>query len=223
MRTCSSLLFCALLAGLNLLAPPKLHADSLPTGSITAASGTASWNFNGSGQVLASFSAPGASFSFSNGTFGPLVFVISPGDTPTFDYHLVIRPASAKVSFTANGKRYAGYWDGGLLGLSADLMGKVIAPDFGVRETVIVPASLSGFGPVCPREPLGLCPSSLAIGNLDVNISGTMAVTFEPISGLGETYSGVFTPTPEPSTALLILAAPLAIWVAKRSHLKVRA
>jgi hypothetical protein len=69
------------------------------------------------------------------------------------------------------------------------------------------------------------CPlnsdSPAPIANVDLDIPGFMTFTFQPGQYGEEAYSAMFTPVPEPATALLLLPAfAVRAWWSKRKRLK---
>ena len=205
-----------------LLHPRNARAGSVPTITITSASGNAYFNELGPvgcNSICGSFSSP--IFAVSYGGFvPPPYFQASPG-YPFSGYYLLDSgdvfgaPTWPSGTVTVGGTAYfATYGDIGVTG------GPFIVPYGG---TVQIPAVLTGSGYACSVSvPIYNCspvpgyPTPVLIANIDLDIPGYITFTFFQEGGVSPNlgFGAKFTPVPEPSTALLVLAAGImfAAW-----------
>ena len=210
-RVVYSLLACAVL-----FHPHAARADSVPTVTITSASGFA---YFGGGPPQCS----GVCFYFSNPIFGVSFdgFVPSPYYQATAGYPFEGDPAlfNSGEAFGApsypggylivGGTSYtASYGDIGVTGESS-----FIVPYAG---TVEIPAVLTGSGYACSEylpiyncSPVPGYPVPTLIADIDLDVPGYLTFDFFPGPGPAPDveYTAKFTPIPEPSTLLLLLAA----------------
>lgn len=97
--------------------------------------------------------------------------------------------------------------------------------------TIQIPAVLRGSGIACtalyPYYGSSTCgpPPNVTqptlIANVNIDVDGYLTYTFAPASGSaqnGEVYSAVFTPTPEPAAAFLLLGSlPILVLLRRRA------
>jgi|ERR1700761_542009 len=200
------------------------HADSLPTVTITSASGSAFWGNPGGGPCLG-ICAGLASPIFTLGTGGDFVpasyFQADPGTS--FNTLLGLEPpigppADMSGSLVFDGKDYpVAYQD------VVVTPAPFIVPYGG---TIEVPALLTGTGTACttvypgigcyPNSPTA--PFPVMIANVDLDIPGYLTFTFYKAPELSPSlgFTATFNPVPEPSTVLLVLPALALIWVMKK-------
>ena len=223
-RSISHLVY-TLIAGALLLHSHNAQADPAPGTTITSASGYA--YFGGGPDQCGS----GICFSFSNPTFDvsfsgfvPVTYYqATPGSSfccysPLFDSGEAFGAPTWPVGSTVvGGVPYTTtYTDLRVTG------GSFIVPSGGTLE---VPAVLSGSGFACSVSvpdnncsPVPGYPTPVVIADVSLDVPGYLTFTFYENGNLSPNvgYSAEFTPVPEPSTALLLVAAFAVVGVLGR-------
>lgn len=210
--------------------PAAARADSVPTITVTSASGYA--YFGGGppqcGGVCFYLSNPTFSVSFSG--FVPFPYYqATPGDPFEGDSALFNSgeafgaPSFPTGSYIFDGVSYPAIF--GYLQVTGEE--SFIVPYAGTAE---IPAVLTGSGTVCNGiNPFYNCspssgdPNPVLIANLNVDIPGYLTFDFYSYSGVAPNvlYVAKFTPVPEPSTFPLLLTALAAIAAWRfRNHLR---
>lgn len=207
---------CTLLACALIFHPRTAKADPLPTITVTSATGAAYFGGGPDG-------CPGVCFSFSNPNFGVGFegFVPSPyyqaepgqlfePDPLLFNSGEAFgAPSNPTGGYTLNGVSYPVIFSQ----LQVTGESTFIVPFGG---TVEIPAVLTGSGVVCNGiNPIFNCspspgdPNPVLIADLNLDVQGYLTVNFSPPGALPGVvlYNAGFTPIPEPSTLLLLLAA----------------
>jgi hypothetical protein len=198
--------------------PLAARADSIPTITITSATGYASWgDFN---------NCPGNCALLLNPIFG----ISEMGLAPASNYQ-----ADTGYTFVSDFSLGAVIGGGGAPSEGLFLNGVVYPATGGVNVTAApfivpsggtaqIPAVLTSDAIACePNSPPNAC---IQVANVDVDIQGYLTFTFQPAPyGHGVlSYIATFTPAPEPSTDLLVFMAltMIAAWLRRNSLLRVQ-
>jgi hypothetical protein len=220
-----ALLGCALIS-----APISAQADSLPTVTITSATGYASYGYIGpeGGAVGASLSAPNFSLGFFD-VFPSIYTIGGVGESLSTEFYLaavVGAPAVPNGTVTVGGKSYPVDYKSGDARVNGSISSVTVASGY---ETIEMPGEFLGAGLACTMvyplpsgcTPPPAVPQPTKIANVDIDIPGFVTLTFSP-SPTGpfqhnEYFSERFTPIPEPATALLLLGAlPIVLAIRKQ-------
>jgi hypothetical protein len=212
-----------------LFQPEPTRADSIPTVTITSGTGGVTIGIPGEGYCCVGGSLSGPNFNVSvGGSIPPFVLDTAAGtafDTFFLDPQNYVAPDSEPSGFLVfDGIKYPATYSVGLGAASFTVPSGY--------ATVEEPAVFTAMGMACtaiyaistPCEPPpGTKPYPVIIADIDVDIPGTLAVTFRPVDipslpGINEAWFATFTPIPEPSTMLLLFAAlPFAALFAVRN------
>lgn len=214
--------------------PAVAQADSIPTITITSAAGYASWgDFNileGCQGICASLYGPSFELGFGAGVPSNVFFQANPGYSfPPIEFSPAAPiglspPPGGEV--TLGGVDYPvdfGPGSGG--GVEVTQEGSFIVPSSG---TVQIPAVLTGSGTACVEiSPSYGCQTvngvfyPVLVAYLDFDIQGFLTFEFYPsyLSPYQVFYVATFTPAPESSSALLLIAAfvIMAAWHCRRA------
>lgn len=210
-----------LLGCMSLFGPSTAKGDpipGLPTVDITSAAGYVAFGYPASIPApgkLASLSSP--DFQLSFGVFVPSNFFIQTPGTPMLYGSLfglneeIGAPAGPSATLELDGTSYP-------LQISVYVNGGPFTVPSGYA-TIQIPATVTGSGVACTAtyqvySNLYTCfppPSfsSTLVANVNLDVPGYLTFTFQPSAGPGinnESFNAVFSPVPEPSTALLLLA-----------------
>lgn len=216
----------SLLAGALVLQPAAARADSIPTISINSATGDATWGNEYPPGAGASLSGPNFTLGFGD-YWPPDVLSASaggpfPGGTTSLRLREIIGATTIPGgTLTVDGVTSSVWYD---FDITARALTPATVPSG--TATLRLPAVLSGVGTACLQGIGEFCLGSptqppVDIANVNLDIPGLLTVDFVPGEPAvnGELFSARFTPTPEPSTWLLVLAG-LGSLAAARNSLK---
>ena len=218
----------SLLAGVLVLQPSTAQADSIPTVSINSATGDATWGNEYPPGAGASLSGPDFTLGFG-ASWPPNALSASagdpfPGNTTQLQLREIIGQAEIPSGTLTVGGSTSSVWYG--FDITAHALTSTTVPSG--TATLILPAVLSGSGTACLQGIGEFCLGSptqppVFVANVDFDIPGLLTVDFTPGGPAinGEVFSARFTPTPEPSEWLLLLAG-FGCLAAARKFLKCR-